>query len=196
MKNKNSTKEKNKYLTYEDIQKKYQEARFFVSFSFEKMNDKDYIEEIDNLNIDVIILKLADLSEYQDIKFFNDYSNLFDNKGESNYLNKCRLLSRLLAICENRVYSPNTIHVDYEHKIDLLKKSFEVFKLLENPASILNDMFNYEHKYPKIVNVFDILLNEKECLKYLMYFSDYRKQNPEYNTILKDFFPNMKNNER
>lgn len=187
-----TVKEEIKYLTYDDIKKEYKKEQQYVSFSFEKMKDKDYIAEIDNVNIDIIISKLIQLSEYDyDIKLFHDYSSLFDDKNE----NKCKLLSRLIAVFENRVSSPNTQSIDYEEKMKLLRKSFDVFKSLETPNLILNDMFNYEYKYPKVVNLFDILLNKKEFLKYLLFFSDYKKQNPEYNKFLKDFFPDIRLNQ-
>ena len=188
----NTNKEEVKYLTFDEIKEEYKKEKHYVSFSFEKMRDKDYIAEVDNLNIDVIILKLIQLSEYgNDIKLFHDYSSLFNDKNE----NKRKLLSRLLAVCENRVYSPNTIHVDYEEKMELLRKSFDVFDSLDTPNLILNSIFDYEYKYPTVVNVFDILLNKKEFLKYLLFFSDYKKQNPKYNKFLKDFFPEIKLNQ-
>ena len=188
----NTNKEEVKYLTFDEIKEEFKNEQHYVSFSFEKMRDKDYIAEVDNLNIDVIILKLIQLSEYgNDIKLFHDYSSLFNDKNE----NKRKLLSRLLAVCENRVYSPNTIHVDYEEKMELLRKSFEVFDSLDTPNLILNSIFDYEYKYPTVVNVFDILLNKKEFLKYLLFFSDYKKQNPKYNKFLKDFFPEIKLNQ-
>ncbi|MBD5405687.1 hypothetical protein HDR59_04030 [bacterium] len=188
----NTNKEEVKYLTFDEIKEEFKKEQKYVSFSFEKMRDKDYIAEVDNLNIDIIILKLIQLSEYgNDIKLFHDYSSLFNDKNE----NKRRLLSRLLAVCENRVYSPNTIHVDYEKKMELLRKSFDVFDSLDTPNLILNSIFDYEYKYPTVVNVFDILLNKKEFLKYLLFFSDYKKQNPKYNKFLKDFFPEIKLNQ-
>ncbi|MBD5405669.1 hypothetical protein HDR59_03930 [bacterium] len=237
---KNTNKSKVKYLTYKDIEKMYISVRHplkgknIITYSYKYKNEQSIarrISEVDNQPLDVIVDKLLQLPDRY-VSLLENFTNLFNKSNPNRY----KLLNRLVDICENDITceyynskDPKVQHMDLDKsggntdlKRELLQKSYNIFKRLENREAILNAMFNneirdytYEHEYEYEINnyessysretikkseyidmfVTNCLLNERELLRFLRDFLE-RKEYPEYKEIVKRFYPNLKNNGR
>ena len=221
------------YLTAEEIEEillslpnvKYK----YSNFDYDK--EGEMVGRLNNQPVDTTIEKLLHLPDRY-VSLLENFTNLFNKSNPNRY----KLLNRLVDICENDITceyynskDPKVQHMDLDKsggntdlKRELLQKSYNIFKRLENREAILNAMFNneikdytYEHEYEHEINnyessysretikkseyidmfVTNCLLNERELLRFLRDFLE-RKEYPEYKEIVKRFYPNLKNNGR
>lgn len=215
----NLNKEKIKYLTREDLEAKYKkelEKDVSTSYMYKEIPYQYYIDELNNLHnksLDIVIENLLYVPfPYDDFKFLNDYINLFD----INHPNRYDLLKKLTDIYERDILrcdkfkAPNNKlsqlkDISQGEKMEILQKSFDIFKQLKNRDRILNYMFAKEkteientNNYQQITTfvVSDILLNTKSFFDFLLHKFNYQDKKLVYNKILKNILPNSKNNER
>ncbi|MBD5405929.1 hypothetical protein HDR59_05275 [bacterium] len=191
-----SQSQNNTYLTIEDVREKLNSTKdtFYICFD-DISNDIEeklrFLYQIDTQSTSKTTEKLSQLPD-EDVKFLNNFVNLFDKDNPDRY----KLLRRLIYIYENEVRDyDNHTKIPVSQNKKLLEKSFDIFKSLENSDIFLNKIFAYEKegtkRYIYGAPVSDILLNEHTLLSFLL---DYLKsENTENNQIIKNFFPNINN---
>ncbi len=174
----------------------------------------------------IVSNEYASREEIEIDSYLHELTEIYTNDGFSKYIGDCTDEEKRALIVGGRFNYFREWwfkKIKNDEKKELLQGTFDIFKRLKNRDKILSGIFEKERAESGMVkylddiatsgyryfnereyNVFNtvskLLLNRSEFLFLLVhkpeYFEQVEKQVKKYNKILKDFFPNVKDNGR
>lgn len=184
---------KNKYLSFEDIKKKYNDLA-------NKPESVRFVE--DSFSIDFIVYTMTKEQMSQEFLLKTlmlpeecadnilDFGSLVEGQARE------KLLTVLLGIYDARVLFSNKDRSDILSKTEVLKllqKTFNIFNSLERPKRVLTSILKNVNMYEDMAIV---LLEQKRLFYTLLRDKEFVKQASNYNKVVDGLFENLKDNQR
>ena len=191
----NQNNKKIKYLSYEDVKKRYNDLRSLRVFEIKEIHRTNYnyndLMNISGKTSETLFNEVLQIEDDAFSKIILDFAALVDTNA------KYVIINTLLSIINADIYLgfmefTSYDIIDSKVKQHILKDTLKVFKSIKNSNDVLKSLVN-EYKTLHCLSL--IFLNERELYKVLLNDKEFMKQSKNYNEVL-NLFPQLKDKQR